>query len=127
MEPVTTYKLDRGETEFFGGVTVEMLVWYVGAGLVIWWFDRAFIGNQLMQLAFPIVVLVPVHFVVKAVRELPWSNLALCALRFGALTADRYRVSHDPNPLPFLIPSDRRPAQAREQRGLEPRHQEVVA
>lgn len=127
MEPVTTYRLDRGETEFFGGVTVEMLVWYVGAGLMIWWFDRAFIGNQLIQLAFPVVVLVPVHFVVKAIREMPWSNLALSALRFGALTADRYRVSHDPNPLPFLIPSSHRPVVARGQRRFEPRREEVTA
>ncbi len=113
MEFVKTHKLDRGTVEVFGNVTQEMFAWYAVLYFVLWWFDRAFLGNQMMQIVFPVLILVPLHFVVVAVMQLPMVNLITAAFRFGAFTADRYRISHDPNPLPHVIPSSHRPALAK--------------
>jgi hypothetical protein len=99
-----THKLDKGTVNVFGNVTDVMLYWYIGLYAVIYWFDRALIGIQLVQFAFPILVLVPIHFVVVAFLELPWANRVQAAFRFGFFTADRYVISIDPNPLIHVIP-----------------------
>jgi hypothetical protein len=117
---VSTKKLDRGTIEVFGSVTQEMLAWYFGLGLLIWWFDRAFLGNAMFQLLFPLLILVPLHFVVVAVMQLPVVTVITAAFRFGAFTADYYRVTHDPNPLPFLIPAAHRPVIAKASRVSRP-------
>jgi signal transduction histidine kinase len=100
---VRTHKLDRGKVNVFGNVTDVMLYWYVGLWLLIWWFDRAFISVQMAQLAFPIIPLTVIHFLVVAFLETPWFTRIANAFRFGFFTADRYVISHDPNPLPNLI------------------------
>jgi hypothetical protein len=99
-----THKLDKGTVNVFGNVTDVMLYWYIGLYAVIYWFDRAFISIQLVQFAFPMLVLVPIHFVVVAFLELPWANRVQAAFRFGFFTADRYVISIDPNPLIHVIP-----------------------
>jgi hypothetical protein len=99
-----THKLDKGTVNVFGNVTDVMLYWYIGLYAVIYWFDRALIGIQLVQFAFPMLVLVPIHFVVVAFLELPWANRVQAAFRFGFFTADRYVISIDPNPLIHVIP-----------------------
>jgi hypothetical protein len=99
-----THKLDKGTVNVFGNVTDVMLYWYIGLYAVIYWFDRALIGIQLVQFAFPVLVLVPIHFVVVAFLELPWANRVQAAFRFGFFTADRYVISIDPNPLIHVIP-----------------------
>ena len=98
-----THKLDKGSVNVFGNVTDVMLYWYIGLYVVIYWFDRAFIGMQMVQLALPMVVLVPIHFLVVAFLELPWANRVQAAFRFGFFTADRYVISIDPNPLIHVI------------------------
>ena len=99
-----THKLDKGTVNVFGNVTDVMLYCYIGLYAVIYWFDRALIGIQLVQFAFPMLVLVPIHFVVVAFLELPWANRVQAAFRFGFFTADRYVISIDPNPLIHVIP-----------------------
>jgi hypothetical protein len=99
-----THKLDKGTVNVFGNVTDVMLYWYIGLYAVIYWFGRALIGIQLVQFAFPMLVLVPIHFVVVAFLELPWANRVQAAFRIGFFTADRYVISIDPNPLIHVIP-----------------------
>lgn len=108
MEFVKTHKLDRGTVHVFGNISQEMVGWYAVLYFVIWWFDRAFLGNQMMQIVFPVLLLVPLHFVVVATLELPVVKVISAMFRFGAFTADSYRVSHDPNPLPHVIPASHR-------------------
>jgi hypothetical protein len=101
---VRTHKLDKASVNVFGSVTDVMLYWYIALYLIIYWFDRAFIGIQLLQLAFPILPLIPIHFLVVAFLETPWANRVQAAFRFGFFSADRYVISVDPNPLIHVIP-----------------------
>jgi hypothetical protein len=106
MEIVPTRKLNKGTNYVFGNVTQEMLIAYVAVWIVLAWFSRAWLGNQLMQMAAPLpVIALVVHPITVAVSDLAIMQKAMLALQF-AMKADRYVIRPDPMPLPAIIPNE---------------------